>query len=54
MNISKSKNGEKREEYFTFPVINGKIGIGGTYTKHKLVSHERFICVNSTYCLNQL
>lgn len=38
----------------TFPVNDGEVGVGGTDGEDKLVSHQRFIRVHSTYCLNQL
>lgn len=40
--------------YLTFPVNNCEVWVGGTYCKDKLVSNKGFICVNGTYCLNQL
>lgn len=38
----------------TFPVSYSEVGVGGTDGKDKLVSHQRFIRVDGTYCLNQL
>lgn len=38
----------------TFPVNDGEIRVGSTYTEDELMPNKGFICVDSTYCLNQL
>lgn len=49
------KSGVKHcHRLFTFPVHNGKVGVGGTDSEDKLVANERLVRVHCAYCLNQL